>query len=68
MRRTKEIIPVKEGWMRDPNYHKIRWTFALNFSKNDKCFEKLVKKSQLRLVFSTHLQVFGYLMTHSSSC
>ena len=29
---------------------------------------KLVKKTRLRLVFSTHLSVFGYLMKHSSSC
>ena len=30
---------------------------------------KLVKKTRLRLVFSTHFSsVFGYLMKHSSSC
>ena len=39
--KTKEIITEKEVWIRDPNYHKIRWTLALNFSKNYQCFEKL---------------------------
>ena len=40
----------------------------------DECFirypntSKLVKKTRLRLVFSTHFLVFGYLMKHSSSC
>ena len=29
---------------------------------------KLVKKTRLRLLFSTHFSVFGYLMKHSSSC
>ena len=29
---------------------------------------KLVKKTQLGLVFSTHFLVFGYLMKNSSSC
>ena len=29
---------------------------------------KLVKKTRLGLVFSTHFSVFGYLMKHSSSC
>ena len=29
---------------------------------------KLVKKTRLRLVSSTHFSVFGYLMKHSSSC
>ena len=29
---------------------------------------KSVKKTRLRLVFSTHFLVFGYLMKHSSSC
>ena len=29
---------------------------------------KLVKKTRLRLVFSTHFSVFGYLMKRSSSC
>ena len=29
---------------------------------------KLVKKTQLCLVFSTHFSVFGYLKKHSSSC
>ena len=29
---TKEITTVKEVYICDPNYHKIRLTFALNFS------------------------------------
>ena len=29
---------------------------------------KLVKKTRLHLIFSTHFSVFGYLMKHSSSC
>ena len=29
---------------------------------------KCVKKTRLRLVFSTHFSVFGYVMKHSSSC
>ena len=29
---------------------------------------KLVKKTRLRLVFSIHFLVFGYVMKHSSSC
>ena len=29
---------------------------------------KLIKKTWLRLVFSTHFSVFGYLMNHSSLC
>ena len=31
--KTNEITDVKEGWIFDPNYRKIRWTFASNFSK-----------------------------------
>lgn len=31
---TKEIIILKQVWICDPNYHKIRSTFTLNFSKN----------------------------------
>ena len=83
--KTKEITTVKEVWICDPNYNKIRRSFALIFSKNYQCFEKLyqtleecfirypntsklVKKTRLRLVFSIHFLVFGYLMKHSSSC
>ena len=60
-------------WLCDPNYHKIRWAFALNFSRNYWYFEKLYtwkrvssgiqtlrgwsKKTRLRLVFSTHFSV-----------
>ena len=29
--KTKEIATVKEDWIYDPHYHKIRLTFALNF-------------------------------------
>jgi len=32
---------MKEVWICDPNYHKIQWAFALIFSKNYQCFEKL---------------------------
>ena len=39
--KTKEITTVKEVWICDPNYHKIRRSFALIFSKNYQCFEKL---------------------------
>ena len=35
--KTKEITTVKEVWMCDPNYHKIRRSFALIFSKNYQC-------------------------------
>ena len=41
---------------------------------SEECFirypntEKLVSKTQLRLVFLTHFSVFGYLMKHSSMC
>ena len=39
--KTREITTVKEVWICDPNYHKIRRSFALIFSKNYQCFEKL---------------------------
>ena len=39
--KTKEITTVKEVWICDPNYHKVRRSFALIFSKNYQCFEKL---------------------------
>ena len=39
--KKKEITTVKEVWICDPNYHKIRRSFALIFSKNYQCFEKL---------------------------
>ena len=39
--KTKEITTVKEVWICDPNYHKIQRSFALIFSKNYQCFEKL---------------------------
>ena len=56
--KTKEIITVKEIWICNPNYHKIRWTFALNFSKSYSCFEKLYQT--LERVFhqiSKHFEV-----------
>ena len=56
--KTKEITSVKEVWICDPNYHKIRRTFALNFSKN---YEYLAKLNQtLEIVFhqiSKHFEV-----------
>ena len=39
--KTKEITTVKEVGTCDPNYKKIRRSFALIFSKNYQCFEKL---------------------------
>ena len=39
--KTKEIPTAKKVWIGDPNYHKIWWTFALNFSKNNEYLEKL---------------------------
>ena len=41
--KTKEITTVKEVWICGPNYHKIRRSFALIFSKNYQCFEKFEK-------------------------
>ena len=32
--KTKEITTVKDAWISNPYYDKIRLTFALNFSKN----------------------------------
>ena len=32
--KTKELTTVKKVWICDPKYHKILWTFALNFSNN----------------------------------
>ena len=49
---------MKEVWICDPNYHKIRSSFALIFSKNYQCFEKLYQT--LERVFhqiSKHLEV-----------
>ena len=45
--KTKEITTVKEVWICDPNYHKIRRSFALIFSKNYQCFEKLYQTLQI---------------------
>ena len=56
--KTKEITSVKEVWICDPNYHKIRRSFALIFSKNCQCFEKLYQT--LESVFhqiSKHFEV-----------
>ena len=49
---------MKEVWIRDTNYHKIRRSFALIFSKNYECFEKLYQT--LERVFhqiSKHFEV-----------
>ena len=56
--KTKEITTVKEVWICDPNYHKIQRSFALIFSKNYECFEKLYQT--LERVFhqiSKHFEV-----------
>ena len=56
--KTKEITTVKEVWICDPNYHKMRRSFALIFSKNYQCFEKLYQT--LERVFhqiSKHFEV-----------
>ena len=37
--KTKEITAMKEGWIPDPNYHKIWRSFALIFSKNYQYFD-----------------------------
>ena len=67
--KTKEITTVKDVWICDPNYHKIRWTFALNFSKKLLMLWeaisntwKSVSSDIQTLVFSTHFSVFGYLV------
>lgn len=66
--KTKEITTVKEIWLCDPNCDKIRWTFALNFSKNYSSFESprrvfhqmsKLEKTRQRLAFSTLFSVFG---------
>ena len=49
---------MKEVSICDPNYHKIRRSFALIFSKNYECFEKLYQT--LKRVFhqiSKHFEV-----------
>ena len=56
--KTKEITTVKEVWICDPNYHKIRRSFALIFFKNYECFEKIYQT--LERVFhqiSKHFEV-----------
>ena len=53
--KTKEITTVKEVGICDPNYHKIRRTFALIFSKNYQCFEKL---------YQTRGRVFHQISKH----
>ena len=56
--KTKEITTVKEVRICDPNYHKIRRSFALIFSKIYQCFEKLYQT--LERVFhqiSKHFEV-----------
>ena len=53
--KTKEITTVKQVWICDPNYHKIRRSFALIFSKNYQCFEKL---------YQTRGRVFHQISKH----
>ena len=53
--KTKEITTVNEVWICDPNYHKIRRSFALIFSKNYQCFEKL---------YQTRGRVFPQISKH----
>ena len=53
--KTKEITTVKEVGICDPNYHKIQRTFALIFSKNYQCFEKL---------YQTRGRVFHQISKH----
>ena len=53
--KTKEITTVKEVWICDPNYHKIRRSFALIFSKSYQCFEKL---------YQTRRRVFHQISKH----
>ena len=53
---------------------KIRICLRCNMKHSEECFNtypntsKCVKKTRLRLVFSTHFEVFGYVMKHSSEC
>ena len=53
---------------------KIRICFRCNKKHSEECLitypntSKCVKKTRLRLVFSTHFSVFGYVMKHSSEC
>ena len=55
-RKTKEITTMKEVWKCDLNYHKIWWTFDLNFSNNYRWFEKAYQTLQrLFHLFPKHL-------------
>ena len=57
---TKETTPVKKLWICDPNYYKIRWIFALNFSSNYQCFEKLYQTLERAFhQISKHKMVLG---------
>ena len=38
---------MKEVWIRDPNYHKIRRTSALNSFNNHQCFKKLYQTLEI---------------------
>ena len=55
--KTNEISTVKEVWICDPNYHNIRRSFALIFSKNYQCFKKL--HQTLERVFRSWLKKLG---------
>ena len=52
----RKLTTVKEVWICDPNYHKIQGTFALNFSKNYQCLEKLYQTLTVPNVFFNQLQ------------
>ena len=57
--KTKVIATVKEVWTCDRNYQKIWWTFALNFLKNYRWFEKL---------YQTLERVFHLIVNHLKVC
>jgi len=58
--KTKEITTVKEVWICDPNYHKIRRSFALIFSKNYQC-EVGLKNPAAPRFFNPLLSVWIYI-------
>ena len=48
--KTKEITTVKEVWICDPNYHKIRRSFALIFAKNFNALRGYIKHSKEKFI------------------
>ena len=50
------MTTVKEVWICDPNYHQIWGTFALSFSKNYECVEKLYQTLE-RVFHPKHFEV-----------